>query len=816
MNTRLLLATSALLAPVAALSIGVAPAFAQDDGTAASSSSNNGEILVTARRREESIQDVPVAVVAFGATAIEDRQIRAEADLQRSVPGLTIRETEGSNQTAYSIRGQTIDAFTGSFLAVVPYVNEVQANGAGSSNFYDLQSIQVLKGPQGTLFGRNSTGGAVLIATAQPTNEIGGKFSISYGNYNAVDFKGMVNLPIVDDKILLRIAGNMARRDGYQKNIFLNAPVKRFGKQKKDSARATLTIKPSDNITNTTMVEYTATGGNSTAVVPWSVNMPGSTDAVTGAPLATGAQSFYSPFMDTAFGFPGAWAAYLAVHPGADPLGYAHVVEAQRAMGPYKVNAFIDGKPFFHGRTTAVTNTTTFDIGSDTLIKNIFGYSKSRSHYNITEQGSPYYVQCTCNPFTGDYGNDERNRAISNELQLQGKAFDGALEYIVGAFFYKARTGTHWPQNYFELLPFSPGSAPIGVTSSFLQHNTSKAIFGQASYHITPELTFTAGGRYTWEKVTLRQLPDGNGLDPDGTGVQDQFAKLGVKFKKPSWTVGLDYKPSDDLLIYVAHRGSWRSGGINGVAPMYPTFSTDQANPGALFNPETAKDVELGVKWGGDIGGRPAHFNVAIYKQWIKNIQRAQFPVVDRDGPAGPELPHSIAVTINVPKATVQGFEIDAAIKPTDWLEIGGNMAHTKAKYTDNQANIFGTIFDFNSYADTPSWAGTVYAVVTLPIGEDNGEMNLRGDVYKQNRQYFSNNHFSITPGTRLPGYELINARLDWKNVMGSQFSAALFGTNLANKGYYVGGLSQGASLGENAAAPGRPRMYGLEVGIEF
>lgn len=805
---------SALLLGTIFTAAGTATAQVEPQEAEARASSSS-DIVVTARRREESIQDVPVAIVAFGADQIENRQIRAEADLQRSVPGLTIRETEGSNQIAYSIRGQTIDAFTGSFLAVVPYVNEVQANGAGSSNFYDLQSIQVLKGPQGTLFGRNSTGGAVLIATGQPTNDTEGKFSLSYGNYDAVDFKGMVNIPIVDDKVLLRIAGNMAYRDGYQENIFLNAPVKRLGRQKRESGRISLTLKPSETITSTTVLEHTATGGNSTAVVPWSVNLPGSVDAITGAPLASSAAFLYSPSLDLLFGA-GAWDAYLALHPGADPDGYAAVVEKQRARGPYKVDAFFDGLPFFRGRSTSVTNTTTLDLGTDMVVKNIFGFSKQRSHYNITEQGAPYNVQCTCNPFTNDYGNDEKNRAFSNELQLQGNAFNGNLEYIVGAFYYSARTGTHWPQNYFELRPWLPGSAPIGVTSSFLQRNTSKAVFAQGSYDITPQLTFTLGGRYTWEKVTLRQLPDGNGLDPDGTGVADQFAQLGVKFKKPSWTVGLDYKPNDDILVYAVTRGSWRSGGVNGVAPMYPTFASDPANPGALFKPETAKDVEFGIKWGGDIGGRRAHFNVAVYKQWIKNIQRAQFPVVDRDGPNFGEDPHSIAVTINVPKATVQGFEIDASFMPADWLEIGGNMAHTKAKYTDNQANIFGSIFDFNSYADTPSWAGTAYAVVTLPVDEAAGEVSLRGDIYMQNRQYFSNNHFSITPGTRLPGYSLINARLDWKNMFGTQISTAIFGTNITNKGYYVGGLSQGASLGESAAAPGRPRMYGMEVSIAF
>ena len=165
-------------------------AFAQErtqKPAAEAAASGTGDIVVTARRKEESIQSVPVAVVAFGQEAIANRTIRTESDLQRVVPGLTIRETEGSNQIAYSIRGQTIDAFTGSALAVVPYVNEVQANGNAASNFYDLGSIQVLKGPQGTLFGRNSTGGAVLATTAKPVNQNEGNISLSYGNYNYVD-----------------------------------------------------------------------------------------------------------------------------------------------------------------------------------------------------------------------------------------------------------------------------------------------------------------------------------------------------------------------------------------------------------------------------------------------------------------------------------------------------------------------------------------------------------------------------------------------------------------------------------------------------
>lgn len=786
--------------------IGTPSAYAQAQQPAAEAvSADDDTIIVTARRKEESIQTVPVAVVAFGTESIENRMIRTESDLQRVVPGLTIRETEGSNQIAYSIRGQTIDAFTGSALAVVPYVNEVQANGNAASNFYDLGSIQVLKGPQGTLFGRNSTGGAVLATTARPVNENLGSISFAYGNYDYFDIKGMANLVLSDDKALLRIAGNYTFREGYQKNIFNGGQNinRRLGKTDRGSGRVSLLLKPSETVTNTTVVEYTRTGGVSTSVVPWSVNMPGSTDAITGLPLNTAAQLFYSPLLDSV-SFDGAWAAYLAGHPGANPDGYAAVVARQKQLGPWVLDVTDQhGKFFFKGRNHYVINTTEIEVGADATIKNIFGWTKSRSHYNISEQGAPYFVQCTCNPTANDYGNDERTEAFSDELQLQGKALGGRLDYIIGAFYYNSDGSTHWPQIYFDLAPPFPPS--IGFASRFQTKDESKALYTQLTYDLGSGLSATGGFRYTWEKVTVNQLPGGNGYNAPGT-----VNSLVQKGDKPSWTLGLDYKPNDNLMIYAVTRGSWRSGGVNGVAPMRPF---NAAGGGALFAPETAKDAELGLKWSGDVSGRRAHFNVAVYKEWVKNVQRAEFPVVDFGDGIGP---HSIAVTVNVPKAVIKGFEVDAAIEPADVLEIGGNLSMTDAKYTDNRVDIFGNLFIFNPYADTPKWAGTAYGVLRLPVPESLGELKLRGEVYAQTGQYFSNNDSSITPGTKLPGYALVNARLDWSRISGSNISAALFASNLTNKPYYVGGLSQGASLGENAAAPGRPRMYGVELKAEF
>ncbi|WP_223115219.1 TonB-dependent receptor domain-containing protein, partial [Pseudomonas syringae] len=126
-------------------------------------------------------------------------------------------------------------------------------------------------------------------------------------------------------------------------------------------------------------------------------------------------------------------------------------------------------------------------------------------------------------------------------------------------------------------------------------------------------VNLTGGFRYTWETVRLDQLPGGNGYNLTA------FNTLTQKGDKPSWTIGLDYKPSTNLLIYAVTRGSWRSGGVNGSAPTLPTTA---AQGGALFNPETAKDIELGLKWHGDVAGSPAHFNIAAYKEWIKNVQR--------------------------------------------------------------------------------------------------------------------------------------------------------------------------------------------------
>src|ERR1700736_2416949 len=217
------------------------------------------EITVTARRRDESLERVPITITAFTAKQLEERTITSQEDLQSAVPGLAVRAGSNSNELTYSIRGQTVDAYSESSPGVLAYFNDVSANTAGSALIYDLASLQVLKGPQGTLFGRNTTGGAVLFTSARPGNEFGGYFTERLGDYNLRETIAAIDLPIADDKVLLRIAGDTRRRDGYVTNLYNNT---KLGQDVRDSVRTTLLVRPMDKLENTTVVQYNSAGGN--------------------------------------------------------------------------------------------------------------------------------------------------------------------------------------------------------------------------------------------------------------------------------------------------------------------------------------------------------------------------------------------------------------------------------------------------------------------------------------------------------------------------------------------------------------------------
>src|ERR1700730_15971586 len=215
-----------MVALIGAAQIALAPAYGEPQGalSAAADTDTGGqaleEITVTARRKEESLQSVPVSVTAFTAESLRERSIQTTQDLQMSTPGVYLSGSGGNENVVYQIRGQSKALSGPSSPAVVSYFAEVPDVTFGSSvPQYDISSIQVLKGPQGTLFGRNTTGGAVLYTPTAPRFDFGGEVAVTGGNYDDREIEGAINLPIADDIFAIRIAGDIHKRAGYTKNL---------------------------------------------------------------------------------------------------------------------------------------------------------------------------------------------------------------------------------------------------------------------------------------------------------------------------------------------------------------------------------------------------------------------------------------------------------------------------------------------------------------------------------------------------------------------------------------------------------------------
>ncbi|MGE3690441.1 MAG: TonB-dependent receptor, partial [Novosphingobium sp.] len=673
---------------IAALAAGVAmpiaPAWGQDNG--ADEAAADGEIIVTARRREESLSKVPISIAAIAGEDLAKRAISNENDLQSAVPGLVIRQNGGIHSFNYSIRGQSVDTFTNSPPSVLPYVNEVQISTLSASTFYDMGGIQVLKGPQGTLFGRNATGGAVLYSTAKPTDELGGYMQGRYGSYDAWNIQGAINLPL-GDVGALRVAGSVTGGGAFVKDYFTDDE---YGDLSQKSIRATLRLSPTPSLTNTTVVQYTDEDGTNTPYELWSVNAQ---------PCVSAADFTTAYCLLNAASNPGL-TTYLQAHPAVFQGGLQAAVAKQREVGPWvSLSSF---PPYHKADNTYVINTTELQLGDDLKLKNIFGWNKSTSDDGFDYDGSPYHFfetqgTLTANEVKVNPTNGFRRsiRQISDELQLQGKAFDGKLDFVIGAYYLNQK------DTVVSNLTFGHPIFVFPFTYTAQWSTESIAGFAQGTYKLTDRLNFTAGIRYTHDRTEINQLPGSFWLQFPGI---DDFERTTAA--KPSWTVSLDYQATPELMFYVSHRGSWRGGGYNySVFPLNVTA----VNGGNRYLPETTQDIELGVKYSGDSLGVPVTFNADFFHQWVKDIQRAAYLLT----PAGVSL-----LTVNVPRAQITGVEMDATVKPSRFFQMGASLNYTNARYTDGRVSVLGFDFNYGPFADVPKWSGTVLAEGTLPLGD--------------------------------------------------------------------------------------------------
>jgi iron complex outermembrane receptor protein len=761
-----------------------------DSNKTGNESSALTEIVVTAQRRSESLERTPVAITVLTPTMLQERAITTESDLQSAVPGLLVRQQDTSNNLNYSIRGQTVENFTSSQPAVLPYLNEVPVTPDSATAFYDLQSVQVLKGPQGTLFGRNATGGAVLFTTAPPTNDLGGYIDVKFGDYSRQDVEGALNIPL-NDRFLLRLAGHFEHRDGFAYNIYDNSHP---GEVLDEDFRATLLMKLSDQLTNTLVVDGSHSGGSNTPVVASSIYTVGSKNGP--YPLASITAALFSPFLDTAFGLPGAWAAYLAAHPKAYPGGVVAFTALQNSRSPYVVDEIsTDAHKAAHW---LISDTATYDFSDDTRIKDIASFSGAYSKDLLDYTGTPYGID-----YQGPDGFRRSNRQITEELELLGKTLDSRLAYVAGLFMLNARSPQSADSTVFDLSPVSPQSVAAANT---VQFDKAYAGYFQGTYDLSDAtgvqgLGFTSGGRYTHEIISMDYLADDSLVKALGKGPQGFLNST----NQVSWQFGVQEQLNSDLLLYAVARHSFRTGGFNfGAAPIGGLAQQG----GVFFKPEITHDVEVGSKYQGTLGGMPVHLNVALYKQWTADVQRlvtANVPVFGLS-----------ALTVNVPESQVSGVETDFQIDPAPWLNLGGSTAYTNARYSNGATTLFGQNVDYGPYPDAPRWTGNLFVQTNFPLHDNIGTLTVRSDVYTQAKFYYGSLESTLSPGTVLPGYTLVNFRLGLRDIGGTKLSLAAHVKNAFNRIYYVGGLDDGPSLGENCILPGEPRTFFLEGRYEF
>lgn len=762
-------------------------ARAPADSTAESLSPQ--DIVVTARRREEKLQDVPVAVTAVNNKAIEQQAIFGLQDIKRAAPSLNISQSAGGGRQIplFTIRGQrqgdtlaTLDPSVGIYFGDVLFK---RAYGLDQVTF-DLNSIEVLKGPQGTLFGLNVPGGNIVFRPNLPTDRLEASVMAGVGNYDYRILEAYINVPL-GEGAALRVAGQYRKRDGYIRNIINGEDLQDLNG---GGIRASLKLNPTERLESIFVGNYLRSSTNGTG---WHLN-------------------FFQPTTLT-----GAPTPIASIYSAASPFGsIVTALNQANSIGFYKIASTADT---FAKTTPAwnIANTTSYDIGGDVTVKNIFGFRKYDASGFDDFDGSPLRIL--------ENAPAQKGKEISDEFQLLGST--DRLNWILGAYYMREKVD-FFTQVSGVLFPALQGTQTPFITGE-LTTNTSKSLFGSATQVLTDGLSLTLGGRYTWDTRRSRfgqrnsigfrpgdPTPVGGvspgemcafnpATDPGLAAFRYDPATCRVdvqaKFSKFTYTTSLDWKVAPGKLIYFAHRKGYRAGGFNGRATV-----SAQLTP---FRPDVVLDYELGAKLDFRMdNGMFLRTNLAAYQQNYKDIQRlAPF-----------FLPSGFVSTnvLNAARASIKGFEFETTFIPAKWLELSGFLSHTDPKYKSFiTAGV--DIAKTATFAGTPRWQAGGTARVNLLTPESFGKTALQLNYYRQ-AAFPIQDTTDRQPAGLTAAYGLLNGRVEVNDAGGLPINVALFVNNIADKKYSVANYALQYNFGFASYVAGPPRMYGLEVRYTF
>ena len=746
------------------LGIGIATlaarAHAQDTPPAADSPGELQEIVVTSQRRSEKLQSVPLSVTAVNADTLAASGVRQTSDLQILTPGL-VWSTAISVPTPF-IRGVgSRDNSAANENGVATYLDGIYyaAMPGGLLSLPNIQRVEVLKGPQGTLFGRNANGGLIQIITRDPPTTPSGKFSVSYGNYNTVTTSGYAGGPLSHG-----LSGDVSvyfndQIDGWGRNLLNGAEVNLA----KDLALRSKLLWSNDDDTRILLAgDYDhrrSDIGNSLNIFP-------------GATASDGKCSL-APFPA---GYPG-----CARQPSTRFRG--SIYDSQSDL--FGINGNNGGQAA--GTEQAGASLTIEHSLSFATLRSLSSYRRLNSSVYVDQEGGPLPVS--------EVIWHQYDRTVTQELQLASAA-QSDISWLAGVFYMNRKAG-YDPFHVFgyslglasALDPVGRYGAPPGFGGGFDVFSNvrvnSYAGYGQATVGLPYDTNLTGGIRYTSD---LQQL---DARQVDARGVQRAAADPKKTFSKATYRLALDHHFTPATMAYASYNRGFKAG----------VFNTTNAS-GTVVNPETLDAFEVGEK--ADLLNRRLRLNMAAFHYNYKDLQ---LPIVV---PGGTQ-------TINAARAKINGLDVDLTALPLErlTLTLGGSFLFD-AKYTSfpNGPSLtastagntqVATNLSGNRMIRAPKFAGNASLDYTVPTSRGNFGLNL---------SYYHNSGFFWTPDDHFeqPAYDLVNTEVRWDAPV-APLTLRLWARNLLAQGYYN---YVAPSVPGTVASPGEPRTYGVTAEYSF
>lgn len=773
-KTALMLAASALAcSPALAAAQDTAAAPEEAETTSAPAAAGSNEIVVTAQRREERLVDVPISVSAVNQAALDRAQVRTVSDIATVVPNIQINETIGNTYgPLITIRGLSPSADTslardqpvGLYIDGVP----IGKSTGAAFDIVDLERVEVLRGPQGTLYGKNTIGGAVNLITQKPSGEFGGQVSTSYGTYDNFVGKMVVDLPEVAG-FSLKLSGVTKQYGGYYRN---SATGDNFGEQDLWAGRVDLQWQPADSFSALYSYDISNSKGTPSQLALMAVTGAGSVAflnpllapyVVDGRTRTTGSNSALQSDFETT-----GHALTLQWEPGLGDLTLKSIT-ARRTAKTRSMSDF-DGTPIDLMRFTLNNDYEQFTqevqaLGTAGDFKYTLGFFYLDDNYDVFNPRWNFQFGGNEVFDVSQRGGESKSYAGYGQLAWTPSALDGRLTLSAGARY------SHEEKSAYELLLANTAYAtnPASPTSGvFVRDENGNPVTrsGQPAAGARPG----AGGIGYTDLIPLTN---------SGT------------WKKFTPEFNILYKIQPSFSIYARYASGFKSGGINDTAATNAAFLTP-------YDPENLTSYEAGLKYAG-WNGR-VQLNAAVYHSIYKDFQ------------AGVFVPTLVTTNIiNAGEAQFTGFEIDGALRPTDSLTINFGGGYVDARYTDFVLPDGTDVTDSYVLSRVPKWNWQLGAVHQADVGFATLETSA-------NYSWRSSQYSSIVsdPLSQMPSYGLLNARIALTDIElgnGSTLEVAAWGKNLTDKEYLVSAINLSVlTVGQF----GEPLSAGAEARVKF